>query len=91
MLRHTFCSRPAMVGALARDRIRQRREAAHRHPHREVLTLDVAGRNVLRVRIAARRGSSDFVAPITSLLQPRQGHPRGLPKNTRNSRPTECS
>jgi hypothetical protein len=34
------------------ERVRQPREPAHRHPHREVLTLDVAGRDVLRVGVA---------------------------------------
>ena len=35
--------------------IRQAREAAHLHPHREVLPLDVAGRDVLRIGIADLR------------------------------------
>ena len=37
---------------LLRERIGQAREAAHRHPHRQVLALDVAGRDVLAVRVA---------------------------------------
>ncbi len=35
-----------------RERIGQPREAAHLHPHREILALNVARRNMLRVRIA---------------------------------------
>ena len=41
-----------VLGFLAQC-IRQPREAVHAHSHRQVLALDVAGRNVLRVRIAS--------------------------------------
>lgn len=32
--------------------VRQAREAAHRHPHREILALHIAGRNMCRIGIA---------------------------------------
>jgi hypothetical protein len=36
-----------------RERIRQPREAAHAHPHREILPLNVARRNVIRIGISS--------------------------------------
>jgi hypothetical protein len=35
------------------ERIGQAGEAAHLHPHREILALDVAGADVLRVRASS--------------------------------------
>jgi hypothetical protein len=42
-----------MVFDLLRERIGQPSEAAHRHPHSEVLAFDVAGADVFRVGSAA--------------------------------------
>jgi hypothetical protein len=42
-----------VVVELLGEGVRQPREAAHVHPHREVLALDVAGRDVGRIRVAA--------------------------------------
>src|SRR5579864_3347147 len=48
---------------LLAERIRQASESAHLHPHREILTLDIAGRYVCRVGIA-----NDFFFLATKAL-----------------------
>jgi len=40
---------------LAREAVRQPREAPHPHPHRQVLALDVAGRDSVGIWIALER------------------------------------
>ena len=42
---------------LLAESVRESGEAAHMHPHREVLSLDVARRDVLPVRAASDRRS----------------------------------
>ncbi len=41
-----------MVGEFLRVRIRQPREAAHRHAHRKILPLDIGRADVLRVGVS---------------------------------------
>ena len=49
-----------VVLGLLREGIRQPREAAHLHPHREVLPLGVAGADVLRIGAGPQRGASQL-------------------------------
>ena len=51
--------RVGVVLSLLRERVRQPREAAHRHPHREVLPLNVARADVRLVGFAFDAGLLD--------------------------------
>ena len=45
-----------------RESVRQARESAHPHPHREVLALDKASRDVVRVRPSIREAPASLIS-----------------------------
>jgi uncharacterized protein YndB with AHSA1/START domain len=59
-----------MVFNLLRERISQARETAHRHPHCEVLPLDIAGADVLGIpiRLIHGRWVSKYTEPWVAAL-----------------------
>lgn len=50
------CNREAVILDLLREAVSQAGKAAHSHPHRQVVALDMAGRGELQIRIS----SDDF-------------------------------
>src|SRR5438067_13879774 len=55
---------------LLTEAVRQARKPPHAHPHREILSFDVAGRNVLRIGLASDRSygnALDLSGAVASL------------------------
>lgn len=51
---------PLVVLGLLGEGVGEPRKASHMHPHREVVPLNVRGRNIVGVRYAPNRGANRF-------------------------------